>query len=354
MTDGQRASGQQAGNEQAGGPATGRPAADLGALADLCTPWCVRVVATLRIADLIAAGTTDVTDLAAQAGCDPDSLGRVLRHLVRTGLFEQAGPASFRLNEAADGLRGGSPGYDLDGIGGRMALAWGSLLSAVRTGRPAYQEIFGQPFWADLAAHPGIAASFDELMGVAGHGRPDPAVLLGDDWAQVRSVVDVGGGTGALLAEILRARPGIRGTLVDLPGEVARSGDVFRSARVADRVTAAGQSFFDPLPAGADLYLLKNVLADWPDREATVILTRCAEAVRPAGRVVLLGGISPGGDGEPDPELLMMVLVGGKDRTLAEFSELAGAAGLEVTAAGRLPAGRFAVECAPAGLPARQ
>jgi SAM-dependent methyltransferase len=328
---------------------TDRPVADLADLADLCTPWCVHVVATLRIADLIAAGATDVTDLAARAGCDAGALGRVLRHLVSKGLFEQAAPGRFVLNEAAAGLRGPQYGLDLDGIGGRMAHAWGSLLTAVRTGRPAYQEVFGQPFWADLAAHPDIAASFDELMGVAGHGRPDPEVLVGDDWAQIRSVVDVGGGTGALLAELLRARPGIRGTLVDLPGEVARSGEVFRSAGVADRVTVTGQSFFDPLPSGASLYLLKNVLADWPDREATAILARCAEAARPDGRVVVLGGVSRAEDGEPSPELLMMILVGGKDRTLAEFGDLAGQAGLEVTAVGRQPSGRLLVECRPSG-----
>ena len=332
---------------------TDRQTADLAALADLCTPWCVHVVATLRIADLIAAGAADVTDLAARAGCDAGSLDRVLRHLVSKGVFEQVAPGTFGLNEAAEGLRGPLPGYDLDGIGGRMAQAWGSLLGAVRTGEPAYQQVFGRPFWADLDAHPGIAASFDELMGVAGHGRPDPAVLVSDDWAQVRWVVDVGGGTGAMLAEILRARPGIRGTLLDLPGQVARSGEVFRSAGVAERVTAAGQSFFDPLPAGADLYLLKNVLADWPDREATAILTRCAAAARPAGRVVVLGGISPGEDGQAAPALLMMVLVGGKDRSLAEFAGLAGQAGLEVTAAGQQPSGRFVVECRPAGAPGR-
>ena len=329
-----------------------RQVADLAALADLCTPWCVRVAATLRIADLIAAGTTDVRDLAAQAGCDAGALDRVLRHLVSNGVFEQAAPGTFALNEAAEGLRGTSPGYDLDGIGGRMAHAWGSLLGAVRTGRPAYHEILGLPFWEDLNAHPDVAASFDQLMGVAGHGTPDPQILLSDDWAPVRSVVDVGGGTGALLAEILRARPGIRGILVDLPRTVMRSADVFRAAGVAGRVTVAGQNFFDPLPARADLYLLKNVLADWPDREATALLTRCAEAARPAGRVVILGGVSAGEHGEASPELLMMVLLGGKDRTVREFGELARQAGLEISTAGPLPSGRFAVECRPAGVPA--
>jgi 2,7-dihydroxy-5-methyl-1-naphthoate 7-O-methyltransferase len=324
-----------------------REQVDIWALTDLCTPWCVHVVATLRIAHHIVAGATQIDDLAAASGSDSDSLLRVLRHLVGKGLFEERAPGEFDLNEPAHGLLDSSVGLDLDGIGGRMAYAWGSLLSAVRSGAPAYHEVFGRPFWEDLQAHPDVAASFDALMGPAGHGIPDPEVLFTGGWESVRAVVDVGGGTGSLLAEILRARPTVRGTLVDLPPTVARSVETFQVAGVAERVTAVGQSFFDPLPAGADLYLLKNVLGDWPDREAMAILQRCAEAASSAGRIVVLGGVSPDEDCGPSPSLLMMVLVGGKDRTLAEFRELARAAGLEVEAAGRQPSGRFVVQCRP-------
>jgi SAM-dependent methyltransferase len=182
-------------------------------------------------------------------------------------------------------------------------------------------------------------------MGPPGHGTPDPEVLVTGGWEEVKTVVDVGGGTGALLVEILRARPEIQGTLVDLPRTVARAGSLFQEASVAERVRIVGQNFFDPLPAGADLYLLKSILNDWPDREAQLILSRCAEAARPSGRVVILGGVSS--DERADPELLMMVLLGSKNRTLAEFRELANKASLEVQAAGRLPSGRFAVECRP-------
>jgi 2,7-dihydroxy-5-methyl-1-naphthoate 7-O-methyltransferase len=110
------------------------------------------------------------------------------------------------------------------------------------------------------------------------------------------------------------------------------------------------QSFFEPLPAGADLYLLKNVLADWPDREALTLLKRCSDAARPAGRVVLLGGVSAD-ERAAAPELLMMVLVGGKQRSLTEFRALAQAAGLDVQAAVRQPSGRFVVECRPISAP---
>jgi SAM-dependent methyltransferase len=326
-----------------------RDEVNIWALSDLGTPWCVHVVATLRIADHIAAGIAHIDDLAAASRSHADSLHRVLRHLVGKGVFEEPAPGQFALNEPARGLLD-SPlrlGLDLESFGGRMAYAWGSLLDAVRTGAPAYHTIFGRPFWEDLQAHPDLAASFDALMGPAGHGAPDPEVLVSGGWESVRTIVDVGGGTGALLAEVLRARPTVHGTLVDLPLTVARSAEMFHAAGVSERATAVGQSFFDPLPAGADLYLLKSVLSDWPDREATAILRRCADAARPGGRIVILNGVSPDDAGAASPALLMMVLVGGKDRTLTEFRELARAAGLDVHAAERQPSGRFVVECRP-------
>jgi SAM-dependent methyltransferase len=321
--------------------------ANLRALSDLCTPWCVHVVATLRIADHIAAGVDEISDLAAAAGCDPYALHRVLTHLVGRGVFEEAIPGRFGMNEAARGLLDPTQrlGLDLEGIGGRFAYAWGTLLTFVRTGASAYHELFGRPYWEDLDAHPDIGASFDALMGPVGHGTPDPDFQITGDWASVRTVVDVGGGTGAMLAEILRRWPEIHGTLVDLPRTVALSGETFQAAGVAQRVTTVGQSFFDPLPADADLYLLRGILNDWPDREATAILSRCSQAARPTGRVVVLKGIGP--DEAPRSLAIEMVLLGGKHRTVAEFRELAREAGLEVLAAQRQPSGYFVVECRP-------
>lgn len=321
---------------------------DIWALSDLSTPWCIHVVATLRIANHIAAGHAAIADLAAAAGADREYLYRVMRHLVSQGVFEEPSPGVFALNDVSKPLSEEAIllGFDLDAFGGRMAYAWGSLLSAVRSGKPAYHEVFGRPFWDDLEAHPDIAAKFDELMGVMGHGVPDPNVLTNvEDWATIKTVVDVGGGTGALLAEILRAHPHVHGTLVDVPRVIARSGDVFAAAGVADRVTVAAQSFFDPLPAGADLYIMKSVLGDWPDAEALAILKRCAEAARPSGRVVVFNPVE---ENQPQPPgLLMMVLLGGKERTFEEFRELARAAGLSVRATLRQSSGRGVVECVP-------
>src|SRR4051812_31367902 len=119
---------------------------DLWEMTDLCTPWCVHVVVTLRVAEHIAAGKGDIGELAEAAGADRESLHRVLRHLVGKGLFEEAAPGQFALNDLARELMsdGARIGFDLDGFGGRMAHAWSTLLSAVRTGRPAYHEVFGR------------------------------------------------------------------------------------------------------------------------------------------------------------------------------------------------------------------
>jgi 2,7-dihydroxy-5-methyl-1-naphthoate 7-O-methyltransferase len=124
-------------------------------LTDLATPWAVHVAATLRIADHIEAGTTRIEELAAAARADVEYLHRLMRHLVEKGVFEEPSPGVFALNEPARQLldAGSRRGLELDGIGGRMAHAWGSLLTAVRTGKPAYHEVFGRPFWEDLAAH---------------------------------------------------------------------------------------------------------------------------------------------------------------------------------------------------------
>jgi SAM-dependent methyltransferase len=321
------------------------PGVDLGALTDLQTPWCIHVVATLGIAQRIADGTTRCTALAAAAGCDAYALQCVLGHLVTRGVFDEPSPGEFALNGAARQLLEQSRFLDLASIGGRFAGAWATLPAYVRTGRSAYHEVFGAPFWDDLAAHPAIGAEFDALMGIAGHGVPDPAFEIAGGWDAIRTVVDVGGGTGAMLAELLRARPAIRGTLVDLPGTVGRAPATFAAAGVTERVAICGQSFFDPLPAGADLYLLRKVLNDWPDAETVAILRRCAEAARPGGRVVIMGGVVP--EGARQRLTIEMMLVGGRSNTVDEFRSLVREAGLEVVAAARQASG-FVVECRPA------
>lgn len=318
---------------------------DLWSLSDLRTPWCIHVAATLHIADHIESGLSLIEDLAAATDCNPYVLHRVLTHLSMKGVFEELSPGRFILNEAARGLLDPMvrASLDLEGLGGRFAQAWGTLLKYVQTGQPAYQDVFGLPFWEDLDAHPEIKADFDALMGPAGHGAPDPDFQITGGWESVQHVVDVGGGTGAMLAAILSRWPHVRGTLVDLPKTVALSGDIFQAARVSDRVSTIGQSFFEPLPSGADLYLLRKVINDWPEREAKAILSRCAEAARPTGRVVIFGSVTP--DDTPRPLVIEMVLLGGVHHSISEFRILARQAGLEVTSTNWQRSGYFVVEC---------
>ncbi|MFG1707743.1 methyltransferase [Nonomuraea sp. M3C6] len=317
---------------------------DLWQLSDLSTPWALRVASTLRVADHLAEGPSEVGELARATGCDPAYLHRTLTHLAARGVFEEPEPGTFALNDTARGLLDESLrlSLDLDGVGGRLAGAWAAFLPAVRSGEPAYRELYGRPFWDDLEAHPELGASFDALMGPVGHGEFDPEILPGGDWDGVAEVVDVGGGTGAALAAILRARPGVKGTLVELPATAARAAESFAAAGLS--VTVVGGSFYDPLPAGKDVYLVRKVLNDLPDREALALLRRCAQAAGASGRVVVVGSVALGpvtGAGLT-PEL---VLLGGMERTLEEFRALAGQAGLAVSATSRESSGRSVVEC---------
>ncbi len=316
-------------------------------MSDLRTPWCIYVVVTLGIAEHVVSGLNTIDDIAKAASCDKDVLQTVLGHLVSKGVFTEPSSGKFGLNEPARQLLDpvAKLSFDLDNLGGRFAHAWSTLLQFTRTGKPAYDQVFDLPFWEDLDAHPDLAATFDAIIGPTGHGIPDPEFQLKGGWRDIHTIVDVGGGTGAMLAEILRAKPYLEGILVDLPRTIAKSVDIFRSAGVNKRVKTVGQSFFDPLPMGGDLYLLRGVINDWPDNEAEKILARCAEAAQPHGRVVVLKSVGP--DGARRELTIEMLLLGGKHRTLTEFKELALAASLEVVAAGQQTGGYYVVECEP-------
>jgi hypothetical protein len=328
--------------------------AALGPLMDLVTPMALRVVATLRIADLIGDDAVGVDVLAERSGADADVLARLLRHLVARGVFAEPEPGRFAAGGPARFLRSDHPAgmhawLDLEGFGGRMDLAFTGLLHTVRTGEPAWETVFGKPFWQYLADEPDIGAAFDATMAAGPEFFTDAAA--GHDWTNAAHVVDVGGGVGALLAEVLRRNPGVRATLVDLP-ETVRRGEAYLAERgLAGRCEFAGQSFFDPLPAGGDVYVLGHVVHDWPDDEAVAILRRCAEAAGERGRVVVIEG--PGTAGA-DPaafaemNLRMLVLVGGRQRRPDEYRALAAASGLRITDVRTTPLGHDVIECVTA------
>lgn len=186
-------------------------------LMDLVTPMALRVAATVNVADLLADGPLDAATLAERSGTDADALARVLSHLAGRGVFVEPTPGMFALNPTAEQRRSDSPTgmrlwLDLEGFGGRMDLAFTELLHTVRTGEPSWQRVFGQPFWEYLADHPAVGAAFDETMASGREFVLDAA--RGYAWPSTAHVVDVGGGTGALLATVLDDNPDVRATLV--------------------------------------------------------------------------------------------------------------------------------------------
>jgi hypothetical protein len=305
----------------------------LWAAADLLTPMAIRVAATLRLADHVAAGVRTAEGLAAAVDADPDALSRLLGHLVTAGVLA-CSDAGYALTETGEHLRDDHPDgvrawLDLDGAIGHADKCFVELLHTVRTGEPAFGRLFGRPFWDDLAEDPRRAASFDTLMGNR-LVQDIPAVAAAYPWAGLGHVVDVGGGNGSLLIAILEAHPGLRGTVVDLAGPVERAGQAIAAAGLGDRADTAAGSFFDELPAGAGGYVLSGIVHDWDDDDVLRILRRCADAAGGTGKVLVVDHMS---DGSVDTEddLRMLCYVNGRARTVGRLGELAKGAGLDIT-----------------------
>ena len=316
--------------------ATGWWGGQLWAAADLVTPMAIRVAATLRLADHIAAGRRTAEALAAAVDADRDALGRVLDHLVTAGVLSRTGTGTYGLTSLGEQLRdapgGVRPWIDLEGAIGRADLCFVHLLHTVRTGEPAFPRQFGRSFWDDLSADSDRAASFDALMG-ARLEADAPVIATAYPWAALGHIVDVGGGTATLLIAILRAHDDLRGTVIDLPGPAARAEQAIASAGLGHRARSQAGSFFDPLPAGAGGYVLSAVLHDWDDEDAVRILRRCADAVPETGRVVVVEdntGAAQGGTPDTEGDLRMLCYIRGRDRTVDQLGELAKSAGLEV------------------------
>lgn len=336
------------GNSDNGAPETAWQV--LAPLIDLVTPMAVRVAATLRLADLVDDDPVPVGVLAEKSDTDPDALDRLLRHLVNHGMFTEPRPGEFSANDASRLLRSDHPSgmqisLDLGGFGGQMDLAFTELRHTLRTGRPAWKTVFGAPFWEYLAANPAMSASFDATMSAGAEYVQDDAAAY--DWSHAKHVVDVGGGTGALLEILLAADPRLRATLVELPETVERAKQRLATVGLDSRVDFAAQSFFDLLPADGGTYILNSVLHDWPDHEATAILRRCAQAIGESGRVVIIEEHGHKGQEHAEMDLRMLVLSGGRERTLEEYTGLASDAGLAVTDVHTTPLGQVSLECVP-------
>jgi hypothetical protein len=203
-----------------------------------------------------------------------------------------------------------------------------ALPDAVRTGQSTFDRVHGRDFWSYLAAHPEAGADFDAAMsGGANFAR---MLLAARDLTEIRTLVDVGGGQGRLLAAALAAQPHLQGILFDQPQVIARAEPVLAAAGVRDRCTLVGGDFFVEVPSGGDAYVLTTIIHDWPDEQAVAILRTCHRAMSPGARIWLIENVVTPGD--PDLwtaqlDLLMLVLFGAQERTAAEFLSLLETAG---------------------------
>jgi hypothetical protein len=311
--------------------------AALWAMAHLATPMAVRVAATLRIADHISEGVRTAPELAATVNADADALERVMRHLTMKGVLTCDDGEGYGLTSRGEALREDHPAgmralLDMEGTIGRADLAFAQLLHSVRTGEAGFPRQFGLNFWDDIAADPSRSAVFYQQMN-ADITAWAPAILSSYDWGSLGHIVDVGGGDGSLLIALLAEYPALRGTIVDLPAATDAAAKALEAAGLADRSDVVAGSFFDPLPPGAGGYLLAQIIHDWGDEEARAILRRCAEAAGPHSPIILVE--RTGGDGDSlhaGMDLRMLVFFGGRERSVAQITELAADEGLRVAA----------------------
>ncbi|MEN3359183.1 MAG: 2,7-dihydroxy-5-methyl-naphthoate 7-O-methyltransferase [Mycobacteriales bacterium] len=294
-------------------------------LADLATPYSIRVAATLGLVDLLPASTEQ---LAKQVDANPAALHLLLQHLAIRGLLTETAPGTFAVTGLGEFLGRDHPfglraALDLEGGLARSDQAITRLLHSVRTGRAAYPELFGRSFWADLTANPDMEAQFDQLTAATKPpGLFDEIAAGYDDWPSGH-VVDVGGGTGEMLIAALRARPDLRGSLVERAATAEAARHKLAAAGLGSRATAIAGDIFQPLPA-ADLYLLVNVLHDWNDEDALAILRRCAEAGGPTARMLVVERLDTSNDYIASTlNLRMLVTFGGRQRTMDAFNSLA-------------------------------
>lgn len=303
----------------------------------------IHASARLRLPDLLKERSLTTEELADLTGTHAPSLRRLLRGLASIGLVEETEGGAFALTPAGVPLRSDVPGSVrpmlMPYFDESIWASWGRFLDSVRTGRPAVESVTGGSVFAHFATDPERAAEFNAAMAVSG-GAEAWGLARSLDFTGVESVVDVGGGSGALLAVLLGHHPELRGVLVDTPAGVADAPTAFAAAGVADRCEITAGDFFTSMPEGGDLYMIKSVLHDWDDEECVRILRNCRRAMDDAGRVIIVEVIAPAVvDPTTDPfltasDLNLLVLTRGRERTREEFAQLLEEAGLRLTGVG--------------------
>ena len=301
----------------------------------------VYTAAELGVADHLAAGPRTSEELARATGTHEPSLRRLLRALAGLGLLTQCEPDRpdrYALSALGRQLCGDAPDSAREMVrllaGPESWRAWGDLIGSVRTGEPSWDRVTGMSFFEFLDRHADKATTFN--AGMAAYTRSAaPGLVAAHDFARFDTVVDIGGGNGTLLAEVLRAEPHVTGVVFDTATALAEAPRVLAEAGVADRCQTVAGDFFAAVPEGGDAYVLKSVLHDWDDERALAILANCRAAMGPDARLLVIERLLPD---LVTPDVLawllgdveMMILPGGIERTESDYRDLLAAAGFAV------------------------
>ncbi len=330
-------------------------AATLRALANgLRVSQALLVAAELRLADHLSKRSCDRFELATATGADAAALGRVMRALCALGVFSELQSGHFSLASPGQLLRSEVPGSYRAGVlfhtGAVRWRCWSELLQTVRTGTCATERLLGKELFDFYAGDAAESKIHDEAMQAfsASHAK---ILLDAIDLRDIGTVVDVGGGTGELLAAILAENPGLRGVLFDRPNVV----DHTILSKFADRCSIEGGSFFEQVPGNGDLYLLKNIIHDWDDESVQCILRCCRRCMPANAKLVIIERrlpnlAEPKADVEAfltDLEMLVMTS-GGRERTEIEFRKLLANAGFELLKVTPTSSPLFLFEARPA------
>lgn len=295
--------------------------------------------AKLDLAGLLAKGPRTAAELAAATRSHEGALYRVLRALVSVGVFAETSPRTFTLSPMAEPLRSDLPGNVRDlvlWVGNRFHFhTWAEMPWSVQTGKPAVEHLYGKPCFECLDAMPDVAQDFNAGMTCLS-GRIAPALLEAYDFSGVGTLMDVAGGHGFVLCEVLRRYPQMKGILFDMPSVIEGAKCRVCDLKLDHRCTPVAGDFFQHIPPGADAYYLQHIIHDWDDQQALKILANCRQALagRSDARLLVVDCVlTPG----PEPhfgkllDLEMLLMPGGYERTEPEFRELFAKAGLRLT-----------------------
>jgi O-methyltransferase/methyltransferase family protein len=294
------------------------------------------IAAKLEIADLLREGPKTSDELARATGVQGRALYRVMRALASIGVFSENEVGQFTLTPLAELLQRDHPqtlwGWTVM-TGEEPYRAWGDVLSSVMTGAPAFERVYGASRFDYLAQHPESSALFNESMSENARDRA-ASIVASYDFPATGTVVDVGGGHGVLLSAVLRAHPSLRGILFDQPQVVTGATSRLEAAGVSERCTVAGGDFFAGVPEGGTVYVLSQIIHDWDDERSVAILRSCRAALEGDAKVVLVESVIEAGNAPSRAKFLdlqMLVMTGGRERTVEEYHRLFKAAGLRLT-----------------------